>query len=131
VSVSSKVSGELAGLRAKAKLYDELVDALAHAEEELERLREQPQQQIDPAWRQIASELAGALRPYTMFREQRIADGRVIIETAVPGSTLTAAKAALGRLAAQLALESFAAEHMTSGCESQPSKQDGRRLLAA
>ncbi len=61
---------------------------------------------IDPPWREIANALTGALRPYTLFREQRVIDGRIVVETAVPGSTLRAAREALYRLGRQVALES-------------------------
>lgn len=63
-------------------------------------------QGIDPVWRQIAQELASALRPYSLFREQRLHDGRVVVETAVPASTLAAANIALEHLATQIANES-------------------------
>ena len=53
--------------------------------------------------------MAGALRPYTMFADQRAIDGRVIVETAVPGSTLRAAREALDRLGRQVAIESYRA----------------------
>ena len=110
-STTTRSSVELRGLRAKAALYDELVETLAQAEEELARLREQPQPHgIDPAWRQIASELAAALRPYSMFGEQRINNGRIVVESAVPASTLGAATAALDRLARQLVRESHLAQ---------------------
>ncbi len=112
-------SAELRGLRAKAKLYDELVQALEHAEAQIEQLASHTAG-VDPAWREIAAELAGALRPYSLFREQRVTDGRIIVETAVPGSTLAAAKAALDRLATQLASESRQTAAGRSRHESQP-----------
>ena len=105
------VSRELAGLRAKAGLYDELVEQLAHAEAEFERVRRSGGRTdgVDPAWRQIANALAEALRPYTLFREQRVVDGRIVVETAVPGSTLRAGREALDRLGRQVAVESYRA----------------------
>ncbi len=106
--MAAKVSTELRGLRAKAALYDELVEQLADTERELERVRRSAARDgIDPAWREIATALAGALRPYTLFREQRVLDGRTVVETAVPGSTLRAAREALYRLGRQVALESY------------------------
>jgi hypothetical protein len=54
--------------------------------------------------RTIANELAGALRPYTLFREQRVEDAngknpRVVVDLTVPGRTLTVADRALTRFA--------------------------------
>lgn len=54
--------------------------------------------------RTIANELATALRPYTMFREQRVEDPhgknpRVVVDITVPGRTLTVADRALTRFA--------------------------------
>lgn len=56
-------------LRAKAALFDELVEALARSEDELERFKAQPAVNagVDPAWWQIANDLASALRPYTLL----------------------------------------------------------------
>lgn len=106
--MAAKVSAELRGLRAKAALYDELVEQLAETEGQLEQVRRSTASDgIDPAWREIANALAGALRPYTLFREQRVIDGRIVVETAVPGSTLRAAREALHRLGRQVALESY------------------------
>jgi hypothetical protein len=103
-----KVTTELRGLRARAALYDELVEQLANTERELEQVRRSAARDgVDPAWREIANALAGALRPYTLFREQRVVDGRIIVETAVPGPTLRAAREALDRLARQVATESY------------------------
>lgn len=102
--------GQLAALRSKAALYDELVEQLTVAEDQLERLQRQPG--IDPAWREIANDLAGALRPYTLLREQRVRDGRIVVETAVPGSTLSAARRALARLGEQVATESYRRDGM-------------------
>jgi hypothetical protein len=96
---------DLAGWRSKAELFDELVERLAIVEDELERLKRAPG--IDPAWREIANELASALRPYTLFKEQRVRDGRIVVETTVPGSTLSSASHALDRLADQVATESY------------------------
>lgn len=103
------VNRELAGLRSKAGLYDELVAQLAQAETELERIRRSGGRAdgVDPAWRQIANALAEALRPYTLFREQRVIDGRIVVETAVPGSTLRAGREALDLLGRQVAVESY------------------------
>lgn len=105
---------ELRRLRAQAKLYDELVDALARAEDELEQLRASrlAPAGIDPVWREIAGELAGALRPYSCFREQTLRGGRIVVETAVPTSTLAQASTALGHLAEQVARESYRAGGM-------------------
>lgn len=115
-------NSELRGLRAKAALFDELVEQLARAEDEAETLRSQreslrddlqnareklPGDGIDPAWREIANDLAGTLRPYSMFREQSVEDGRIIVHTRVPGSTLHTARKALDRLGRQVAIESY------------------------
>jgi len=106
------ISCELAGLRAKAGLYDELVEQLAEAEAEIERVRRSGGRTdgVDPVWRQIANALAEALRPYTLFREQRVIDGRIVVETAVPGSTLRTGREALDRLGRQVAVESYRAQ---------------------
>lgn len=121
-AIRKSQSSELRGLRAKAALFDELVEQLAKAEDEAEalcaerdRLRSELQQAheqthasgVDPAWRQIANELAGALRPYSMFREQTVENGRIVVHTRVPGSTLHIASKALDRLARQVAVESY------------------------
>lgn len=99
---------DLAGLRAKAALFDELVEQLTVCEDELEQLKTTNSDAgIDPVWREIANDLAGALRPYSMFREQRVVDGRIVVETAVPGSTLRTAREALDRLGRQVAVESY------------------------
>lgn len=92
-------SSELRGLRSKAAFFDELVEQLATFENEAERLRSEMdeareparQEGIDPAWREIANDLAGALRPYSMFREQAVEDSRIVVHTRVSGSTLHAA----------------------------------------
>jgi hypothetical protein len=103
-----RIAGELAGLRAKAQLYDELVDQLAVTEHELAQLRrDRARDEEDREWREIANDLAGALRPYTLFREQRVKDGRIVVETSVPGPTLKGAREALDRLARQVAIESY------------------------
>lgn len=108
--MATKVNGELQGLRAKAHLYDELVDHLEQQEREVERLRRQHTRDgIDPVWREIANDLAGALRPYALFREQRVELGRIVVETRVPGATLQQASAALERLGRQVAIESYRA----------------------
>lgn len=106
--------GRLGELRAKAALFDEVVEQLAETEDELERVRRElvaarraaTRDGIDPAWREIASALAGALRPYSMFREQRVEDGRIFVETRVLGSTLRAAREALDALGRQVSVES-------------------------
>lgn len=106
--------GRLGELHAKAALFDELVEQLARTEDELERVRRElvmtrraaTRDGIDPAWREIANDLAGALRPYSLFREQRVEDGRIVVHTRVPGSTLRAAREALDALGRQVALES-------------------------
>lgn len=105
----SKADNDLAGLRAKAALYDELVEQLASLEARLEQVRRSGGRVdgIDPGWRQIANALAEALRPYTLFREQRLVDGRIVIESSVPGSTLRAGRQALDLLARQVAVESY------------------------
>ena len=113
--MTAKVNSELARLRAKEQLYDELVDRLAVSERELAQLTTNRSPGagvggVDPAWRQIANDLATALRPYTLFREQRVRDGRIVVETAVPGSTLKRAREALERLGRQVAVESYHAD---------------------
>lgn len=114
-------NSELRGLRAKAALFDELAEQLARAEDEAETLRSEREslrrelrevcEQVpgdgDPAWREIANDLAGALRPYSMFREQSVEDGRIVVHTRVPGSTLHTARRALDRLGRQVAIESY------------------------
>jgi hypothetical protein len=62
--------------------------------------------------RTIANELATALRPYTLFREQRVEDPngknpRVVVDITVPGRTLTVADRALSRFASLV----FADQH--------------------
>ncbi len=110
--MAGTVNSELRELRAKAQLYDELVEQLTVAEQELDRVRRSATRDgIDPAWREIANALAGALRPYSLFREQRVEDGRIVVETRVPGSTLRKAREALDRLARQVAVESYRARH--------------------
>ena len=108
--MAGKVNTELRGLRAKAQLYDELVERLERQEAEVERLRRQHTRDgIDPVWREIANDLATALRPYSLFREQRVEDGRIVVETRVPGATLSQASAALERVGRQVAIESYRA----------------------
>lgn len=108
--MAGTVNTELRGLRAKARLYDELVEQLRAVEDELERLRRQHTRDgIDPVWREIANALAGALRPYALFTEQRVEQGRIVVETRVPGITLHKASAALERLGRQVAIESYRA----------------------
>lgn len=94
-------------LRAKAELFDELVEQLTALEDELDRLRPDAVGALDPVWREIANELAQALRPYTLFREQTVEDGRIVVHTRVPGSTLRAGRDALDRLGWQVAVESY------------------------
>lgn len=96
---------DLAELRAKAELFDELVEQLTAVENELEQLR--AARGDGGVWRKIANDLAQALRPYSMFREQRVIDGRIVVETAVPGATLRKAREALDRLGRQVAVESY------------------------
>lgn len=123
--MAPRVNSELRGLQAKAELYDELVEQLARTEAEVERLRRsQTRAGVDPAWREIAAALAGALRPYTLFREQRIKDGRIVVETAVPAGTLTGAREALDSLARQVAVESYRAADV-------PVREDETRERAA
>lgn len=93
----------LAGLRARAELFDELVEQLARVESELEATRAADTED----WREIANLLAGALRPYTMFREQRLRDGKIVVESAVPAATLTRACRALDALGRRVAVESY------------------------
>jgi hypothetical protein len=52
-------------------------------------------QSVDAAWREIANDLARALRPYTLLRDMRVKDHRIVVETSVPGSTLRSAREAL------------------------------------
>lgn len=108
-------TSRLGELRAKAALYDELVERLTDAEDELDRLRNSRapvapgrpvDDRVDPAWREIANDLAGALRPYTLFKEQAVEDGRIVVRTRIPGSTLSRARQALDRLGRQAAVES-------------------------
>ena len=108
--MAGKVNSELRELRAKAQLYDELVEQLTATERDLDRARRSATRDgIDPAWREIANALAEALRPYSLFREQRVEDGRIVVETRVPGSTLRKASEALELLGRQVAVESYRA----------------------
>jgi len=123
--MAGKINTELRELRAKAALYDELVEQLAVAEQDLDRARRSATRDgVDPAWREIANALAGALRPYSLFREQRVCDGRIVVETRVPGSTLRKAREALDRLARQVAVESYRAHDV-------PVREDEEREAAA
>lgn len=111
-------------LRAKAALYDELVEELARAEDALERVRTDaggPQMHagIDPAWREIANHLAEALRPYGCFGSQSVQDGRIVVHTRVPGATLSKARRALDRLGEQVALESHRKAGMAPGWDAR------------
>lgn len=56
-------------------------------------------------WHEVANDLAAALRPYTMFREQMLKEGRLVVETAVPAVTLSNAHAALERFAEHVYME--------------------------
>lgn len=56
-------------------------------------------------WRAVANDLAGALRPYSLWRDQSIKDGRIVVEVAVPGEQHSKACAALDRLAKHVYLE--------------------------
>jgi len=81
---------------------------LAEARRELRELRRaMTRDGVDPEWREIANDLSEALRPYTMFREQVVRDGRIVVITHVPGRTLTKANEALDRLAHQVRIESY------------------------
>lgn len=61
-------TGELARLRVKEQRYDELVQQLAVTKRQLaETRRSHCREGIDPAWREIATDLATALRPYTLL----------------------------------------------------------------
>ena len=107
-------------LRAKAALYDHLVEELARAEDELGRVRAAARAPsaavgIDPAWREIANELVEALRPYGCFGSQSVEDGRIVVHTRVPGATLSKARRALDRLGDQVALESHRKARMAPG----------------
>jgi len=56
-----RVTSELRELRARAALYDELVEQLADTERQLEQVRRSfCRDGIDPAWREIANALARA-----------------------------------------------------------------------
>jgi hypothetical protein len=118
-------------LRAKAALFDELVEELARVEDEVERLRSAPAAGggIDPAWREIANGLASALRPYSLFRDQVVRDGRIIVETRVPGATLSKARDALDRFGRQVALESYRRDGMAPDWRAADESQrnEGRR----
>ena len=104
-------AGKLAGLRAKAALCDELVEQLAATELQLAELRASRTAPADDrAWQEIANDLAGGLRPYTLFKEQRLGNGRTVVESRVPGSTLRQAREAIERLGRQVAVESYRAD---------------------
>lgn len=125
-------------LRAKAALYDELVERLAQCEDELEETRRElrarrraaTREGIDPCWREIANALCGALRPYSLFREQRVVDGRIVVETRVPGATLHKASAALRAYARQVAVESYR-EHGLRVAEDEVGPADDEHRDAA
>jgi len=81
---------------------------LAEARRQLRELRRaMTRNGVDPEWREIANDVAEALRPYTMFREQVVRDGRIVVITHVPGRTLTKANDALDRLGHQVRIESY------------------------
>src|SRR4051794_5565297 len=123
--MAGKLNSELRELRAKAQLYDELVEQLTATERDLDRARRSATRDgIDPVWREVANALAEALRPYSLFREQRVEDGRIVVETRVPGSTLRAARGALDRLGRQVAVESYRAHGV-------PVREDEQRERAA
>lgn len=123
--MAGKVNYELRELRAKAQLYDELVEQLAASERELDRVRRSATRDgIDPAWREVANALAEALRAYSLFREQRVEGGRIVVDTKVPGSTLHEASEALERLGRQVAVESYRAHDV-------PVREDEQRDQAA
>lgn len=135
---SSTHSTALAGLRAKESLYDELVERLATCEEQLAATRRELRETrraaardgIDPEWRAIANAVTGALRPYSLFREQRIVDGRIVVETRVPGATLHKATAALNAYARQVAIESYR-EHGIPVLEDERRRADTEEREAA
>jgi hypothetical protein len=121
-TTTKRRSSDLSVLRSKAALFDELVERLEQAEDQAGRLSEEvrglrsqlsdvrranARDGVDPAWRDLANELAGALRPYSLFRDQAVEDGRIIVHTRVPGATLYTAAKALDRLARQIAIESY------------------------
>ncbi len=106
-------------LRAKEALYDELVEQLAQTERRLEQAeskltaRDGVSDEAARVWRAIASELAGALRPYSLFGEVTVEDGRCVIHTRVATATLRDAQQALERLAEEVARESYRSAGMT------------------
>jgi hypothetical protein len=85
-SKTRRPKGELTLLRSKAALFDELVEQLATAEDALdevqrelrERRRAASRDGVDPAWREIANDLATALRPYTLLSERGRGSVRVV-----------------------------------------------------
>lgn len=76
--MAAKVNSELRELRAKAQLYDELVEQLTVAEQDLDRARRSATRDgVDPAWREIANALAAALRPYSLLSPTPTAESRL------------------------------------------------------
>lgn len=127
-----RTTGELAALRAKAQLYDELVEQLATTERQLTQVRRSHcRDGVDPAWREIANDLASALRPYSLFGEMVVRDGRIVVQTSVPGATLTAARDALDRLAAQVARESYRQDGMVPEWSDLPASAEDHGQRAA
>lgn len=53
---------------------------------------------VDGRWREVANQLAGALRRYTMLSEQSVEDGKLVGELKVPGDLHNQAVAALAEL---------------------------------
>ena len=114
-------------LQAKEALYDELVEQLADTERELEATRAELAGQrrqlsthrYEGVWRAITNDLAGALRPYTLFGQMTVEDGRCVIHTRVPPPTLRRAQEALQRLAREVARESYREVEMTPSDEDE------------
>src|SRR5829696_3329629 len=87
-----------------SRLSSELADARRQLRE---ARRAMTRDGIDPAWREIANDLAEALGPYTMFGEQIVRENRVVVITRVPPPTLMKARRALAHLGQQVAVESY------------------------
>jgi hypothetical protein len=106
MSTSTK---DLTALQARAARHDELAAELAATQQRFDRVLRSGGRVdgIDPVWRVIANALAEGLRPYTLFREQRVVDGRIVVDSSVPGSTLRAGREALDLLGRQVAVESY------------------------
>lgn len=119
-------------LRARAPGGDELVDAPADAGDDLGLPRqERLGQGVDPQWREIANDLAAALRPYSLFGDMVVRDGRIVVQTSVPGATLTAARGALDRLAAQVARESYRRDGLAAEWNNVPTALEDQGERAA